>query len=394
MTKMNLFQLEQAAATAGEEVARLDGEVNQALADVTTKKETRKDLQEKLVDAQERFAGLQGSVEKAREQQRSKFKSVEVEEDDPKAKKVNAYAQFIKDAMSGAPTDANLSKFNQALTANTTTAAGAQAGNGNGEAFLPINVSTELIAEPFQNNPLRDKASYSQIVNLRMPRISVEFGDEFKALADGAAAKEVEVKGDTVTFGRFMSKVRIGLSDTVLAGTKSGLVDYVNGALVNGVSQYELGRAFATKPEVGEEHMSFYSTENAIKHVTGADKYLGIKRALADLDDAYIDNATVFMSKSDYFDIIEKLANNNATLYTAQPESVLGAPVVFTSKATSPVVGDFSQYQGNYDPMGTLYEPYKKQETGINYFQVTAWYDARIKLASGFRIVDVVPASK
>lgn len=97
------------------------------------------------------------------------------------------------------------------------------------------------------------------------------------------------------------------------------------------------------------------------------------------------------MSYADYSEIIETLANGNATLYTAQPEQILGKPVVFVDAATKPIVGDFSYAQFNYD-LGSLYERDKDVKTGIETFVVTAWFDHRIKLASAFRIATVTPA--
>lgn len=385
---MTLFNLQQAAATVGEEVANLTGSYQQLLADPTATKEKRDGIKNQLTDAQDRFAGLQDSIQAAQEEQRNKFTVAHTENPAETAQdaKINAFAQVIKTVMQGH--DVNQDEFREALTVKTTQPGGDN--KGNGEAFLPINVAADLISEPFAKNPLRDDATYSQIVNLILPRIAVDFGDAFSPLADGESAKEVEVKGDQVEFGRFKSKVRIGLSETVLAGTHTALVKYVNDALLNGASQYELARAFATTPAVGEEHMSLYDeTSVKIKHVSAADKYLGIKKAIADIDDAFADNIKIYMTKADYFDIIEKLANNSTTLYAAQPEAVLGAPVVFTSKAVKPVVGDFGQYHANYDPTSSLFEQYKDYPTGINYFQTTMFYDAQVKLASAFRIVDI-----
>ncbi|OWW64267.1 ATPase, partial [Enterococcus hirae 57-09-G6] len=87
--------------------------------------------------------------------------------------------------------------------------------------------------------------------------------------------------------------------------------------------------------------------------------------------------------------IIRTLANGSATLYNAQPEQVLGKPVIFTDAATTPVVGDFSYAHLNYDIADVLYEQYKDYDKGINYFMVTAWFDHQIKLASAFRLATI-----
>ena len=91
------------------------------------------------------------------------------------------------------------------------------------------------------------------------------------------------------------------------------------------------------------------------------------------------------MRRSDYFDIIEALANGNATLYQAQPESVLGAPVIFCDLATIPVVGDFSYSHFNYD-LDATYESDKNIRTGITSFVLTGYLDHKIKMKSAFRL--------
>lgn len=148
--------------------------------------------------------------------------------------------------------------------------------------------------------------------------------------------------------------------------------------------------ALGTSNPAGLEHMSFYDTTTVkIKKVSGKDLFHAIRKALADLDDAFQDNAQVLMTRNDYYEMLDSLANNSATLYQAQPESILGAPVVFTSAATTPVVGDFSFAQLNYEISSSLYEQYKDYQKGMNYFQLTAWFDHQIKLASAFRLATV-----
>lgn len=385
-----LFELKDNLQTIGAQMNKIDDElVDKANNPKTTAKELT-DLQNTKETLQKRFDIVKKQFDEQDTKQKAllRAKGQNNQNNDPKQRKINAFASVIKDVMNkSAKYDQD--RFKDALTVGTTAPGGDN--NGNGEAFLPINISSDLISEPFKENPLRNDATYSQVTNLVIPRISVEFGDAFNALADGDAAKEAEVKGEQVKFGRFESKVRIGLSDAIMIGTNTALVQYVNDALLNGASQAELIRAFATAPATGEEHMSFYDASNAIASITADDTYLGVKKALADLDDAYADNAKVYMSRADYYDMIEKLANGSTTLYGAQPEEVLGAPVVFTSRAAKPVVGDFSLYHANYDPQSSIMEQYKDYQKGINYFQVTLYYDAQVKLASAFRIVNVAP---
>ena len=160
-------------------------------------------------------------------------------------------------------------------------------------------------------------------------------------------------------------------------------------ALQSGVSAKERKVSFAKTPKTGEEHMSFYSSENAIKEVEGSNLYHAVRKSIADLHEDYRENAVVFMRFQDYSDMIETLANGNATFYTAQPEQILGKPVVFTDAAVDPVIGDYSYSHFNYDIGTTLFERDKDVKTGIEQFVVTAWFDHQIKLKSAFRIAKV-----
>lgn len=263
----------------------------------------------------------------------------------------------------------------------------------NGGKLLPINVSNQLVSEPFATNPLRSMEQVSTITNLILPRIAFDIEDD-SFVNDGDIAKEMTLKGDQITFERHMVKVRAGISDTVLLGSDTGLVEYVNNALGSALQLKERNLQLGTANPAGLEHMSFYDTTNVkIKKVSGSDLFHAIRKALADLDDAFQDNAKVLMTRSDYYDMLDSLANDSTTLYQAQPEAILGVPVVFTSAATTPVVGDFSYAQLNYEISSSLYEQYKDYQRGMNYFQLTAWFDHQIKLASAFRLATVA-ASK
>ncbi|KAB2493919.1 phage major capsid protein, partial [Bacillus cereus] len=140
-------------------------------------------------------------------------------------------------------------------------------------------------------------------------------------------------------------------------------------------------------PKNGEESMSFYKV--GIKEISAATKLKAIKDSIADLHEDFRANARVLMTYKDYSDIIELLANGNATLYSAQPEQVLGKPVVFCDNATDPIVGDFRYSHFNYD-LNMLYDRDKDVDSGVELFVLTAWLDHKIKLKSAFRIAKVV----
>ncbi|MFB6000538.1 phage major capsid protein [Lactobacillus delbrueckii subsp. lactis] len=257
----------------------------------------------------------------------------------------------------------------------------------NGSDILPINVASDLVYEPLATNPLREMEEVSTVTNLVLPTIAFEVVTG--AVKDGDAAKNATVKGGEIEFGRFKTKVRAGISETILNGTDANLVGYVNNALSSALQARELTAALSASPATGEEHMSFYNAVNGIKTVKGADMFKAINKALADLDDAYQDNAQVLMTRADYFDMLDQLSNSSTTLYEKQPEQIFGVPVHFTSKATTPIVGDFKQARLNYDISTPVFEQYKDYQTGFNYFQLTAWLDHRIKLASAFRLASV-----
>lgn len=253
-----------------------------------------------------------------------------------------------------------------------------------GEKILPTTMTNELLHEPFIKNPLRKISTLTSVTNLEIPKIDFQLDDD-DFIKDGETAKEIEATGDVVSFGRYKFKVFVPLSETILAATDTNLVQTVDRALESGLAAKEKKVAFATTPKPGEEHMSFYRTDNPIKVVTGTDKYKAIKAAIADLHEDYRENATITMRFADYMDIIETLANGNATLYQAQPEQVLGKPVEFCDLAVDPVVGDFRYSHYNYDPT-VIYDRDKDVKTGIWNFVLTAWIDHQIKLKSAFRI--------
>ena len=230
----------------------------------------------------------------------------------------------------------------------------------------------------------------TQITNLEIPRVAFTLSDD-DFIADGDTAKELEVKGDMVIFGRNKFKVFCDISETVLNGTNTNLVATVEEGLKAGLAKKEKKIAFAETPATGLEHCSFYNKTGGaydIKAVSGSDLFHAIKNALADLKDEYAENAKIVMKKSDYYNIIEVLSNGSSTLYTAQPEQVLGAPVTFCDLATIPVVGDFSYSHFNYDE-NMLYDHDKNVKTGLESFVLTAWIDHQIKLASAFRLATV-----
>lgn len=370
---MKLYQMKQSLFNIGEEIQDVNEKIIQQAASPDPKASDEiKELQKTADSLQVRYDALNKQVKEKEEEQSNKAKTVAP--DDPKERFNHGFAELVRKTVHK---EAIGPEIYQALGDEDTTG---------GNKFLPKTVSTEIITEPAVKNPLRDISVVSQIPNLEIPRLTFTLDDD-GFIQDKETAKEIAAKGDTVAFGRNKFKVYVGISETVLLGSDADLTAYVEQGLKNGVTQKEKNVSFSTdQTEEPLKHMSFYSA--GIKSVTGSDLYEAITQAVADLDEAYRDNAQIVMAYKDYLTIIKTLANGSTTLYNAQPEAVLGKPVVFTDAATTPVVGDFSYSQYNYD-INTIYDQDKDVKTGINQFVLTAWFDHVIKLNSAFRLASV-----
>lgn len=340
-----------------------------------------KALETKEKELQARFDILQREHDAMQaEQMQSLNKNPVQNSADPKVKATAAKASLIRATIRG-----------EAVPGEVKAALGDGNSTG-GEKILPSTMTTELLHEPFVKNPLRDVSTFTSVTNLEIPKVDFTLDDD-DFIKDTETAKELKVTGDVVNFGRHKFKVFAPVSETVLAATDTNLVATVESALRSGLAAKEKRVSFATTPKPGEEHMSFYQKDSngksVIKEVSGATRYAAIKAAVADLHEDFRENATIVMRYADYMDIIETLANGNATLYQAQPEQILGKPVEFCDLAVDPVVGDFRYSHFNYDPE-IIYDRDKNVRTGIWDFVLTAWIDHQIKLRSAFRIAKAV----
>ncbi|KEI18209.1 phage major capsid protein [Clostridium haemolyticum] len=370
---MNRFVLQQTFDGIAEQLRNENKKLTEMYADAKTTLEARNEQKQTVKDLEERFNGLKAQLEALdnAEQQKIAAQNKNLGED-PKNKVINAKAELIKATMA-----------NKSVSPQILNALGADNSTG-GEKFLPKTMQTELLHEPFVKNPLRDISTFTNETNLEVPKITFTLdNDDF--IADTETAKELQASGDTVQFARHKFKVFAPVSETILRGTNTNIVQTVESALESGLAAKERKVAFASSPKSGEEHMSFYSTQNKIKTVEGANKFKAIKAAIADLHEDYRENAKIVMTYADYMEIVETLANGNATLYTAQSEQVLGKPAIFCDSAKDPIVGDFRFSHFNYD-LDMLYERDKDIKTGMECFVLTAWFDHQIKLKSAFRI--------
>lgn len=377
---MNRWQLESMRSGISQELKAATQKLSDLYADSASSMEQRQKQKTVVEDTQERLTGINDQIVQMDAAAANKLKSAP-ETSDPKEARVKAKAAVYRAALRNEPAP---TEHYKALTDNASTG---------GDKFLPKTVASEIIAEPAVKNPLRDHSRVTNITNLEIPKIAFTLEDD-AFIADGATAKEIEASGSNVVFGRNKFKVFVDVSETVLRGSDANLVAEVENGLASGLALKEKKVAFADTPKTGEEHMSFYSkTADAynVKEMAmpiGTSRYKAIKAAIGDLEENYRENAKIIMRYADYLDIIEELANGNASLYAVQPEQVLGKPVIFCDLATIPVVGDFSYSHYNYD-LGMQYEHDKNVKSGMESFVLTAWFDHRIKLKAAFRLATV-----
>ena len=366
-------QLEGCRALLKEAVNKVD----EAYADVTSTLEQRAALEATVKDLKNRVEKYENDLKELDDEAAKNF---ELENSIRNARnsgdeKIEAKAELIRATMK-----------KEKVSQRVLNSLGEGSGNGNGENLLPTTLMTELVTEPFAVNPLRGVSTMTNITNLEIPKLAFTLDDDNFLDSNSATAKEMKLSASKIKFERKDFRVYADITDAVLRGSNVNLVGYVENALRSGMAKKEKKLAFAvgtTNPET-----SFYNKTGSnydITAITKESKYLAIKAALADLEDDYADKAKIVMRRSDYFDIIEALANGNASLYQAQPESVLGAPVIFCDLATIPVVGDFSYSHFNYD-LDATYESDKNIRTGITSFVLTGYLDHKIKMKSAFRL--------
>lgn len=373
----NRWQLEMMRSGVAQELKSATEKLSMLYADANSTLEARGSQKAAVEDVKERLEGINAQI-KAMDDEAAKKMQQKAASADEKGAKVAAKAAVYRAAMRGEPTPEEHFK---ALSDNTASG---------GDKFLPKTVATQILTEPTVKNPLRGLSTITNIPNLEIPRLAFSLDDD-NFTVDGETGKEIATSGATVSFGRNKFKVFVDVSETVLLGTDTNLVGVVDSGLESGLAKKEKKVAFAQSPAEANKHMSFYAKTGEvydIKTVEGTDKFTAILNALADLEEDYRDNAKVVMRFADYLEILQRLANNSATLYGVQPEQIIGKPVVFCDLAENPVVGDFSYSHYNYD-IGMQYERDKNVKTGMESFVLTAWFDHQIKMKAAFRLAMV-----
>ena len=373
----NLEGVQAQLKAAVEHVDNLFSSPSSTIAERTEAENKVSDLKNRVVFYQNELKELDQEAAMKLEYQSKNNKSKELSE---KERVVKAKAELIRNTIAG-----------KAQPKEVLNALGDGSTLGNGQKILPTTLMTELVTEPYAKNPLRGVSKFTNITNLEVPKIAFTLDDDEFLTSDTETAKEMAASASIIAFKRNKFKGYADITETVLRGTDTNLIAHVEDALRSGMAKKEKKIAFAETTSAPDT--SFYNKTSGnydIKAIEKASLYLAIKAALADLEDEYSDNAKIVMKKSDYFDMIEALANGNAALYQAQPETILGAPVIFCDLATKPVIGDFSYSQFNYD-LDATYESDKNVKTGVTSFVLTAYLDHKILMKSAFRLATVTP---
>lgn len=348
----------------------------------------------------------------------SKMKGDSTMENAKKNEIIAMNAEIVRAALDNRVAD--LSKFsNEAVEGNFTIDGGTHMTRG--DKLLPANMSNDLLYEPMAKNQFRELSKFTAIMNLELPKISFDVatgagtaggvnnvgaGVPSFLKSDSETAKEIKSTAALIKFERNKFKVFCAIPETVYRGTDVNLMEVVNAALQSGFAKKEKAMVLekvvaAAGTNNADAPVSFYTeigtaaygdkaNTSAIKKVTGATMYEAIINGICDLEEDYAQDAVLVMRKVDYFKMIKELVNQNATLFGAKPEEVLGIPVKFIDACETPILGDFKYSHYNYD-LSMEYDSDKEILTGVRRFVVTAWVDHRITMKSAFRLLTVTP---
>jgi len=383
---MNRFQLESMRSGVAQELKKASDKLAGMYADAGSSMEDRQRQKTVVEDAKERLEGINTQIKALDDEAEARLRkqSTGGNTDDPKVAKATAKGDFYKAVMTGGNPSEVIKKAYSHLGAIPK----ADTDLGYGDRLLPTNMSNELIIEPYTENPMRAVVRVSNITGLEEPKLIFDLdGESYDNITDKDTAKEIKTEGDKVSYGRNKIKVKAKISDTVLHGSSLNLAAEVDNALRSGLAANEMRRMFAAAPTGDYAGMSFYSTQNGVKRVTGTDKRRAIAKALADLPLQFRRNAKIVMNAIDWYDMWGGNLNQSGMYYEDRPLMLYGKQVVLVDDAISPVVGDFNYARINYD-IGTLYDTDKDVDAGIYKFVLTAWYDIKLRLKSAFRIAE------
>ena len=221
--RKNRYQIEQMLNGVREELLQATNKLNDMYMDSKTSIADREAQEDRVKDLEQRETGLKNQLDvldrEAAERMRAN-KGADEKILDEKAKIIHAKAELIKNTMAGKPVPQEVLNI-----------LGDGSSLGNGQKILPITLTTQLVTEPFAKNPLRNLSTFTNIMNLEIPRISFTLDDDDFLDSDSATAKELRTATDTIQFGRKKFKVYADVTETVLRGTETNLVETVEAAL-------------------------------------------------------------------------------------------------------------------------------------------------------------------
>lgn len=396
-----LYELKEQLSVVGDQLAKVSEKVTQKASNPDVKWEEIEEMEKKQNELQKRFDIIKARHDKLEGERKQKMQASNITRaTSDEARLVAAKADFIRAKLTGREMS---SEAKEILATVTPLRALPPSGGNTGQNFLPTNKDNALVHEPFVKNQLRGKIGMTAIKGLELPKVDFTLDDD-DFITDAQTAKEIQLEGDTVSFGRNKFKVKARISDTVLHGSDADLVSYVESALQSGLAAKERKEAFKEGDSLTLN--SFYEDDGEtpavylITEVEGESMYEAITNGLADLHEDFRENAQVCMRFADYVTMLKDLSNSATPLYGKQPEEIIGAPVFFTDAASIagashgdprvgvPIIGDFRYMHINYDPE-TIYDSDKNVDSGDYIWVLTAWFDIKFKLRSAFRLASV-----
>lgn len=377
-----LYSLKEKMATLGAQIAEDASWIAEKAANPETAMDDIKTKESHRDDLQTRFDLLKVEHDKLEAEQKASVQS-QAGNGDPKAATLKAKGEYYRAILLDGDIRGAEKAYQQlggipALDADLSY----------GSKLLPATLANELIVEPMVENPMRAIVKVSAITGLEEPKLLFDLDGGYDGITDKETAKEVEMEGDLVVYGRNKVKPRAKVSDTIIHGSPLNITGEIDNALRSGLAANEMARMFSTAPATGYEGMSFYSTANAVKVVTGDSKQQAIANALADLPIAYRRNAKIVMSAVDWYAMWKDNLNQSGMFYEERPLQLFGKEVVLVDDASKPVVGDFQYCRINYD-IGATYDTDKDVDAGVYKFVLTAWYDIKLRMKAAFRIADI-----
>lgn len=374
-----MADLQAQISAEAEEVVRMAGDAGTKMEDLRAKKARVQELQERLTVLKEELGRMRTEAEARM------GKGLE--------------ATMTKEEAAGLFYRAALTDSMDTLPKMVYEQLGAKpAGNadqGSGSKLMPTTLSNDLILEPQVRNPLRERMTVTNITGLKLPKLGFAVADDAFISKDGETAKEMQLTGDTVDFGRYELPLKATVSESLLRSTPLNIEAAVNSGLASAQAAKELKQIFAEEPAVGEEHMSLYAKNSGksaylCKAVEGDTLLDAILAAAADLEDVYQAGACVVMRRQDYIGFVRTLAGSEA-LWGRKPEDVIGYPVIFCEAAKIPVVGDLRYLHMNFDG-DNYYDTDKDVTKRLRIFTCNTEYDIQVVLRAAFRLAKVKAA--